>query len=327
VLAADAANDIGLELGVLSEAGRTALAPQLPAQATLQELFDLSEDATPAQYRAAIDAALAERQIAGVLTLFSPKPGNDARAVAQALADAKRQAEKPLLSCWLGDATVGEAREVLRDASIPTFRTPEAAVGAFSNMANYHINQQLLQQTPAPLSSNLAQPDIEGARLVIEGVLAERRSVLTEMESKTLLAAFHIPVTRTLLARNTNEAMMIATQLGFPVALKIDSPDITHKSDVGGVVLNIQTAASRARRLRGHGAARGARGTECAHQRRHGATHGTGTARTRGVHRPGARRPLRPRHHLRRRRHHDRADWRPRHGAAPAQPIPGAAPD
>ncbi|ODU57138.1 MAG: GNAT family N-acetyltransferase [Comamonadaceae bacterium SCN 68-20] len=244
VLAADAANDIGLELGVLSEAGRAALAPQLPAQATLQELFDLSEDATPAQYRAAIDAALAERQIAGVLTLFSPKPGNDASAVAQALADAKRQAEKPLLSCWLGDATVGEAREVLRDASIPTFRTPEAAVGAFGNIANYHQNQQLLQQTPPSLANSLAQPDIEGARLVIEGVLAERRSVLTEMESKTLLAAFHIPVTRTLLARSANEAMMIATQLGFPVALKIDSPDITHKSDVGGVMLNVQNATA-----------------------------------------------------------------------------------
>ncbi|MGK9630565.1 acetate--CoA ligase family protein, partial [Salmonella enterica subsp. enterica] len=85
----------------------------------------------------------------------------------------------------------------------------------------------------------LAKPDIEGARLVIESVLAERRKVLTEMESKTLLSAFHIPVTNTILARNANEAMMIATQLGFPVALKIDSPDITHKSDVQGVALNI----------------------------------------------------------------------------------------
>ncbi len=79
---------------------------------------------------------------------------------------------------------------------------------------------------------------------MIEGVLAERRSVLSEMESKTLLAAFHIPVTRTLLARTGTEAMMIATQLGFPVALKIDSPDITHKSDVGGVMLNLHNATS-----------------------------------------------------------------------------------
>jgi acetyltransferase len=137
---------------------------------------------------------------------------------------------------------VGEARKLLNEAAIPSFRTPEAAVGAFGNIASFYQNQLLLQQTPPPLSA-LAQPDIEGARLVIESVLAERRNVLTEMESKTLLSCFHIPVTQTVLARNANEAMMIASQLGFPVALKIDSPDISHKSDVQGVALNVMNAA------------------------------------------------------------------------------------
>ena len=113
---------------------------------------------------------------------------------------------------------------------------------AFGNIASFYQNQQLLQQTPAP-NSDLAEPDIEGARLLIEGVLAERRKVLTEMESKALLAAFHIPVTRTMLARSANEAMLIAAQLGYPVALKIDSPDISHKSDVQGVALNVLSAA------------------------------------------------------------------------------------
>jgi len=127
---------------------------------------------------------------------------------------------------------------VLAEATIPSFRTPEAAVGAFGNIAAFYQNQQLLQQTPPPLSA-LAKPDIEGARLLIESVLAERRHVLTEMESKSLLSSFHIPITRTLLARSPSEAMMIATQLGFPVALKIDSPDIPHKSDVEGVALNV----------------------------------------------------------------------------------------
>jgi acetyltransferase len=141
----------------------------------------------------------------------------------------------------MGDASVGAARGILKEAAIPSFRTPEAAVGAFGNLASFYQNQLLLQQTPPPLST-LAKPDIEGARLVIESVLAERRKVLTEMESKALLSAFHIPVTSTMLARSANEAMMIATQLGFPVALKIDSPDISHKSDVQGVVLNIVNA-------------------------------------------------------------------------------------
>ncbi|WP_313070256.1 bifunctional acetate--CoA ligase family protein/GNAT family N-acetyltransferase [Melaminivora sp.] len=243
VLAADWANEIGLDLGRPSAESAAALAEKLPPLATLSDLMDVSEEAGPEHYRAALESAFRDRQIDGVLAIFSPKEGVDAVAVATAVAEAKRLAPKPLLACWMGDASVVPAREVLRGAQIPNFRTPEAAVGAFGNIASFYQNQQLLQQTPAPLTA-LAKPDIEGARLVIETVLAERRHVLTEMESKTLLAAFHIPVTRTLLARNAHEAMMIGTQLGFPVVLKIDSPDIAHKSDVGGVALNVQNGAA-----------------------------------------------------------------------------------
>jgi len=242
VLAADWMNEIGLHLGKLSPDSVKALQPQLPALASLADLIDISEDAAPAHYRAAIEAASADPQIDGVLAIFSPKPGADAAATAQVLADIPRSMNKPLLSCWMGDASVSTARAVLAEAAIPSFRTPEAAVGAFGNIAAFYQNQLLLQQTPPPLSA-LAKPDIEGARLVIESVLAERRTVLTEMESKTLLSSFHIPITRTLLARSANEAMMIATQLGFPVALKIDSPDISHKSDVEGVALNVVNGA------------------------------------------------------------------------------------
>ncbi|MBG6071455.1 MULTISPECIES: bifunctional acetate--CoA ligase family protein/GNAT family N-acetyltransferase [unclassified Polaromonas] len=241
VLAADWVNEIHLELGKLSPESASTLKPLLPELASLCDLIDLSEEATPEHYKAAIEAAGRDRQIDGVLAIFSPKEGIDAAEVARTLAEVKRSMGKPLLSCWMGDASVVAGRVILNEASIPTFRTPEAAVGAFGNIASFYKNQQLLQQTPPPLST-LAKPDIEGARLIIENVLAERRKVLTEMESKTLLSAFHIPVTKTILARSANEAMMIATQLGFPVALKIDSPDISHKSDVEGVALNILNA-------------------------------------------------------------------------------------
>ncbi|MBK7991033.1 MAG: bifunctional acetate--CoA ligase family protein/GNAT family N-acetyltransferase [Comamonadaceae bacterium] len=241
VLAADWISEINLQLGQLSAASAEALKAVLPAQASLCDLIDLSEDASPEHYRLALDAASKEKEIDGILVIHSPKTGCDAAAVAAALADFKARISKPLLTCWMGDASVGEARTVLNTAMIPTFRTPEAAADAFGNIANFYQNQQLLQQTPPPLST-LAKPDIEGARLLIESVLAERRNVLTEMESKALLSAFHIPVTKTILARNANEAMMIATQLGFPVAMKIDSPDITHKSDVNGVALNVMNA-------------------------------------------------------------------------------------
>ncbi|WP_138516440.1 bifunctional acetate--CoA ligase family protein/GNAT family N-acetyltransferase [Rhodoferax bucti] len=241
VLAADWINELQLQLARLSSETAASLKPHLPELASLVDLIDLSEEADGSHFKAALNAAGKDRGVDGVLAIYSPKAGHDASEVASALAEVKKTIGKPLLSCWMGDSTVNAARGILKAAEIPSFRTPEAAVGAFSNIASFYQNQLLLQQTPPPLST-LAKPDIEGARLVIESVLAERRKVLTEMESKTLLSAFHIPVTRTILARSANEAMMIATQLGFPAVLKIDSPDISHKSDVGGVALNILNA-------------------------------------------------------------------------------------
>ena len=243
VLAADYVNELALQLGVLSDENARTLAQLVPKAASLTDLIDLSEDATPEHYKAALEIAAKDRQLDGVLVIYSPKFGGDAEAVARELVQIKPRMSKPLVACWMGDSSVQPARHALAEAQIPSFRTPEAAVGAFGNIASFYQNQQLLQQTPPPLS-NLATPDVEGARLLIESVLTERRKVLTEMESKALLAAFHIPVTQTLLARSSNEAMLIANQIGYPVALKIDSPDISHKSDVGGVALNVMNATA-----------------------------------------------------------------------------------
>jgi len=221
VLAADWADTLGLQVA---------------------HVADLGEEAGAPQYLAAMQAAVQDADIDGVLLIHAPKSHGTALAVAQVVADAFSPTSKPVLGCWMGEASVRAARELLSARRMPVFRTPEAAVDAFHSIASFYRNQQMLQQTPPPLS-DLAQPDTEGARLLIEAVLAERRQVLTEMESKSLLAAFHIPVTRTMLARSANEAMLIASQLGYPVALKIDSPDISHKSDVQGVALDVSSAA------------------------------------------------------------------------------------
>ncbi len=242
VLAADWANDIGLDVAQLSTESRSALAARVAPLATLDGVIDLGEDASGDQYRAALEVCVKDRAVDGVLLIHSPKADGDPTAIAQAVIGAFSPSGKPVLGCWMGDSTVREGRAALATAMLPSFRTPEAAVDAFHSVASFYRNQQLLQQTPPPLS-DLAQPDTEGARLLIESVLTERRKVLTEMESKALLAAFHIPVTRTMLARSANEAMLIASQQGYPVALKIDSPDISHKSDVQGVVLGVSSAA------------------------------------------------------------------------------------
>ncbi len=242
VLAADWANDIGLDVVQLGPESRQDLAPRVPPMATFEGVIDLGESATGDHYRAALEVCVKDRAADGVLLIYSPKADGDPTAVARSVVAAFSPSGKPVLGCWMGDFSVREGRAVLAAALLPSFRTPEAAVDAFHSVASFYRNQQLLQQTPPPLSE-LALPDTEGARLLIESVLAERRKVLTEMESKALLAAFHIPVTRTMLSRSANEAMLIASQLGYPVALKIDSPDINHKSDVQGVVLGLSSAA------------------------------------------------------------------------------------
>jgi acetyltransferase len=243
VLATDWTEELRLELATLPAETIAVLTPQLSPLATLNGVIDLSEDADAAHYRAAVSACATCNNIDGILVILSPKPGIDAGAIAQALADLQPTLGKPLITCWMGDEQVASARAILNSATIPTFRTPEAAVDAFNNILTFHKNQQLLRQAPSPLSE-LAKPDLEGARILIESVLAERRNVLTEMESKALLSAFHIPVTRTILARTATEAIMVANQLGYPVVLKIDSSEISHKSDVQGVALNVLNAAA-----------------------------------------------------------------------------------
>ncbi len=231
-------------LGLVSNGGGAAVLAADWAERVglaVSALHDLSPEGGPEQYREAVRALQNRPDTDAVLALHAPLPGSPGAACAEALLQLRPELEKPLLSCWMGEGVAAEARTQLGAAGIPSFRTPEAAVGALAHLASYHRNQHLLEQVPAPLSP-LPAPDLDGARLLIDTVLAQRRSLLTEMESKALLAAFRIPVTGTLKARSAHEAMMIATQIGFPVALKIDDEGITHKSDVEGVLLDLRNA-------------------------------------------------------------------------------------
>jgi acetyltransferase len=241
VLAADWAGDAGVRIPQLSEATRAKLRAALPPHAAVDNPVDLGEHALPADYDAAIRALAADPEVDGVMVMFSPKQGLDAEGITDAVIACEQDVGKPMIACWMGDRTVRDLRNRIDASGLPAFRTPEAAVDSFANIASFHRNQQLLQQNP-PSSAGMHEPDAEGARIIIESVLAEKRSILTEMESKALLAAFHLPVTRTMLARNPTEALMIASQVGYPVAMKISSPDIPHKSDVGGVALNVRNA-------------------------------------------------------------------------------------
>ncbi|HQR50294.1 MAG TPA: bifunctional acetate--CoA ligase family protein/GNAT family N-acetyltransferase [Methylophilaceae bacterium] len=241
VIATDRAADLGVAFAELSEVTMERLNAALPASWSHGNPVDIIGDATAERYEQAIKACLEDDGVDGVLAILTPQAMTAPTEVAQRVVAIANNYGKPLLTCWMGETQVNEARQLLSQAKIPHFRSPELAVETFSFIADYYHNQQLLLQTPGPLSDH-AEPDVEGARLLIEGVLAERRTVLSEMESKALLSAFRIPVAQTMVARSPNEALLIAQQLGLPVAMKIHSPDITHKSDVGGVRLDLDSA-------------------------------------------------------------------------------------
>jgi acetyltransferase len=238
VMAADRAIDAGLALADLAPATIARLDRALPVGWSRRNPVDILEDAGVERYREAFDACIADPHVDGIVAILTPQAMTDAEAVAAALVAASEASTKQLIACWMGDQRVVEARRRLQAAQIPVFRSPEPAVEAFASVAAFYANQRLLMQVPGPLSHQ-PPPDLAAAKAVIESALAEGRRALSEMESKAVLAAFGIAAAQTHVARSASEAVRIAERLGFPVVMKVDSPDIAHKSDVGGVRLGV----------------------------------------------------------------------------------------
>lgn len=241
VMASDRAADLGLALAPLTEDTMRKLDAVLPPTWSHGNPVDIIGDANAERYRHAIIACMQDPNVDGVMAILTPQAMTNPLGVAEAVIEVARQFNKPLLTCWMGDTQVASSRTAFAQTSIPSFRTPEPAVEVFSYISAYYQNQKLLMQAPGPLSPH-SEPDVEGARLLIENALSEHRKVLSEMESKAVLAAFRIPIARSMVARSPNEALLLAEELGMPVAMKINSPDITHKSDAGGIRLNLGNA-------------------------------------------------------------------------------------
>lgn len=241
VMAVDRAADLGLNIATLSDSTIEYLNEHLPPNWPHANPVDIIGDAQADRYHHAVKACLEDDNVDGVLAILTPQAMTKPLESAQALIELANTHRKPLLTCWMGETQVASSRDAFTKAHRPHFRTPEPAVEVFSHLSAYYRNQKLLMQMPGPLSHHV-EPDVESARLIIEGAMQEHRKVLSEMESKALLSAFNIPVARTIVAHSPTEALLIAQQMGFPVAMKVNSHDISHKSDAGGVMLNLRNA-------------------------------------------------------------------------------------
>ena len=239
LMAADHALNLGLRLPQLQSATIAAVSKSLATPGVSNNPFNILADADAARYGAALTACLADSQVDGVLVILTPQGLTQATASAQAVIEIARNASKPVVVCWMGGEQVAKARKLFLLARIPTFNTPEPAVDLFSHITNFYLAQQLSLQAAAPVSDQ-SPPRLESARLVIETALSEGRKVLSEMESKAILASFKIPIAPTVVARSATEAMVLAEEIGLPVVMKIVSAQIAHKAEAGGVRLNLE---------------------------------------------------------------------------------------
>ncbi|MDM9581568.1 bifunctional acetate--CoA ligase family protein/GNAT family N-acetyltransferase [Nostoc sp. GT001] len=240
VLAADALITDGGELAELSKETYEALNQLLPPQWSHNNPIDLLGDADPIRYAKALEIIAKDPNSDGFLTILTPQAMTDPTQTAYQLKPLA-QIGKPVLASWMGDADVEAGAEILNQALIPTFPFPDMAAHVFNYMWRYTYNLRALYETPV-LPDNADICDRTIAETIIQQARQAGRTLLTEVESKQVLAAYGIPTVATQIATNAEEAVKLAEEIGYPVVLKVFSQTITHKTDVDGVHLNLHNA-------------------------------------------------------------------------------------
>ena len=243
VLATDALIMGGGELAELSPETMAAYNAVLPPTWSHNNPVDIIGDASPERYAKALDIASKDPNSDGMLVILTPQAMTDPTQIAEQLKPLANQEGKPVLASWMGGVDVAAGEAILNKANIPTFPYPDTAARAYNYMWQYSYNLKALYETPAtPDDSTGWAPDRKQVEDIIERVRAEGRSILTEFESKQVLAAYGIPVAQTVIATDSASAVAAADKMGYPVVLKLYSETITHKTDVGGVQLNLGNA-------------------------------------------------------------------------------------
>ncbi|HYM33239.1 MAG TPA: bifunctional acetate--CoA ligase family protein/GNAT family N-acetyltransferase [Candidatus Cybelea sp.] len=243
VMATDSLIDQGGHLAALSPETMQVLNKVLPPTWSHGNPVDIVGDAQPERYVSALEALLQDNGTDAVLVLNCPTAVASSTAAAQAVIEVAAKSQRALLTSWVGESAVAEARNLFARARIPTYEAPNQAMRAFMHMAQYRRNQDLLAQLPASVPEEFS-PDTAKARAAIEAAIASGREWLTEPEAKEVLEAYRIPCVPTRVARSPEDAARLAEAFNAPCAVKILSPDITHKSDVGGVALDLATPAA-----------------------------------------------------------------------------------
>lgn len=235
VMAADAIENFGLQLATLSPDTIRSLRSLLPPAANIYNPVDVLGDALADRYGAALDIVLKDEGVDGVLAMLTPQVVTQIPETAEAVVEISRRYDKPLVGCFMGEWKMEEGIRILRENGIPNYPFPERAVSSLKAMVEY---REWLKRPPKSLER--FQVDMDKAKRIIDSALSQGRTSLGDIETREIIKAYGIDVPRCGIASTADEAVAIAEEIGFPVAMKIVSPDILHKTDIGGVKLNLQ---------------------------------------------------------------------------------------
>jgi acetyltransferase len=240
VMATDELIELGGQLARLSDESIRQLNSVLPPYWSRGNPIDVLGDAGIDRYLKALNVCLDDPEVDGILVAYTPQGAAKPADLARSIAEIAKNAWKPIITTWMGGEGVREARAVFAESNIPAYETPEDAVKTYMYMYKYGRNLELLYETPAELSVDQAPPK-SNLKALITRLAKEGTTTVNERDSKRFLSNYGIPTTKPYLAHNVEAALRLANEIGYPVVLKIVSPEITHKTDVGGVVTGINS--------------------------------------------------------------------------------------
>jgi acetyltransferase len=239
VMATDSLIEHEGELAELSSDTIDELSNNLPAYWSKSNPVDVLGDANSKRIAKAVQIVLDDKNVDAVLVILTPQAMTNPTATAKEISRISSEARKPILAAWLGGEKMREGTQILSDAGVPVYQTPEQAVRSFMTLVAYSRNLQSLYETPRDIPVEFSL-DRNVLRQEFNSLIPENESVLSEEISKIILDAYGISVTQPILAADEKIAVKISNKIGYPVVMKIYSPDITHKTDVDGVALNLQ---------------------------------------------------------------------------------------
>jgi len=242
-MATDVLIDLGGELARLSDESIQEINRFSPPYWSRGNPVDVLGDADIVRYLKSLNACLRDPMVDGVLVIYVPQESVSSDELAVGVARLAKGTGKPVITTWMGAKEAEEGRRIFVENSLPTYETPEEAVRAYITMYTYKRNLDHLYETPAELPVR-EQPDKRELKATIREMLRKGRTLLNEEESKNLLVRYGIPVTVPHFAKDADTAVSTADKLGYPVVIKVVSPDIPHKSDVGGVMLRLTSGAA-----------------------------------------------------------------------------------